>query len=713
MKKKRFYLYGIGLLSAVLWAGCSDDTVVVDVPEPPLAEGSMDLTNGYQVVMVDVSRLEDFRLKLGTRRELLMTIHDSSFPLELREEVVDSVKYLVGQLKEGTKTDAPEFAIPKSYKVSLALKDEAEVTKDIELVLRRSATVGTSDDVSYAQSIGRGTKLWADMGNTTERILDFGVIAGELANNQSSIQSGIQFEIGGTRYEETMEKLSESLGISGSIGIKKKYALSGGVTYSKESMTNTSQNYEYYLGYYGKNMAEVRVNPDWLVSVAGADRANVHVLLDETTNDVLNNPGSDAYQVYSNDTIAANGQKSLFDLLDHYGTHVITKASFGGNFIYMYARQENMYESSISEDASSNITLKYSAGGAAQTWLQEYQKIHHSPYISADKSRSEYDYDYQEATKALTVIKSNGGNASLDVTEWEQAITADNKSTWIPISYSTLDEPDGQLIPIYEFVKDPERRAALEAAFEPYFAKNVTERRLHRPILADFMMRNGANGHKDGDPEPFVDEDPFGHKLLYFPMMANQNAPADKGYAFETSQSTYVSVNDDVDQYWYYAISYEDEHPGIVDIKIKEKKPDGYTQRGDNADCDGSALGIIVNKEVYVKYASSSEPKENLITGVGIYGRDDDGKIFASSGGTEWKQPFDYADNIEYFNSYWSDEWRVNPDCEVWFEGASNHHPLKVCYTRKPLPDNFCFGLGPNDEPVSTSQITHPKKWGE
>lgn len=75
--------------------------------------------------------------------------------------------------------------------------------------------------------------------------------------------------------------------------------------------------------------------------------------------------------------------------------------------------------------------------------------------------------------------------------------------------------------------------------------------------------------------------------------------------------------------------------------------------------------------------------------------------------------PFELASNKNLFDSYWTTEWRVNPSCEPWFKGATNHHPLKLCYTTKPLPENFKFGVTADNQPVNTPPISHPKKWGE
>lgn len=97
--------------SALFFAACSDDGA--EEPEyPPLEEGSADLTNGYRIVMVDVNKLENFRLKLGTLRKLRLKLHDSSFPFELTEEMKDNVKYLILRLKDGTKAGMPTSPCP-------------------------------------------------------------------------------------------------------------------------------------------------------------------------------------------------------------------------------------------------------------------------------------------------------------------------------------------------------------------------------------------------------------------------------------------------------------------------------------------------------------------------------------------------------------------------------------------------------------------------
>ena len=151
----------------------------------------------------------------------------------------------------------------------------------------------------------------------------------------------------------------------------------------------------------------------------------------------------------------------------------------------------------------------------------------------------------------------------------------------------------------------------------------------------DIMMKFGTNGHKNGEPQPFVAADPRNPTTLRidYPMMANKYAPADIGYALETSQQEYIVCEDSKDEYWYYAMALENECDGIVDV-IFGKSKDYYYKRGDHA----AATGGLLNTKNYVLVKFFDEtvnsPAEK-ITAVAIM---EGSKVIASTGGSELKR---------------------------------------------------------------------------
>ena len=179
-------------------------------------------------------------------------------------------------------------------------------------------------------------------------------------------------------------------------------------------------------------------------------------------------------------------------------------------------------------------------------------------------------------------------------------------------------------------------------------------------------------------------------------MMANKHFPNSKyhEHGAETSGDDFIVCDDHCEQYWYYALGHrKDRFYGITDIIFAEKK-DGYTARGDASDKDMGEFWPwkIPSNKVLVKFATEGTSDDKLIKAVGLKS----GKVFASSGGSEMRTPFE---TDTFFDDYWSKN--VQGSSENWYHGSNGFktsnefHPVYSC---EPIRKNL-------------REIQHPKTW--
>lgn len=697
------------VISALVFGAiaCSDDS---DFPKyPVLHEGVTDVVNGYNSIIQDLGELKN--IPLYTEREITLEYENDFIGFDVVKE--DGRQYIKPFLKKDILAMKP-FMAKLKIKIQSYLdsrndsyeEPEAMMVKDLYVLFRHSTSAPDNVDVNYARSIGKGTKLWGDMGNVTFPILDFNQIYELLQSNEKIALQSIFFETSGEKYLSSLEKLGANLGLSVANQKIGKIAFSGSASYGINKSTSKSSYYEYYIGYYGKKMSEVKLNQDWIYN-----QDSLLTLIDKTVNDVLNNPGTKAYQRYSNDSVG------IFNLLEEYGTHVILQAAFGGNYTVLYGREENAYETTVGHDAGASIGAKkpmYENGN----WKSIYLNKTSSPAISGSGDVSTYNQENDVASKSFFVIKAQGGNASEDMDAWDKSLTADSKNSWIPISYALEGDSKEKspLLPIEELVVDTERKDAIKKYVDAFINKHIPQTVESPMIVVDFMMKAaGTNDRKDGMPEAFIGKDPYGQKRWYYPMMANTNAPADAGYAIETSGSDYYVVAENDDHYWYYALGHVDESNGvygITDIKFSEGGDEnGYTKRGDDVHTGISALPLVEKRSVHLKYANKDTKIENVIKAIGLqyFGDEDDpddDKIIASTGGSEMTYPFGTDTRFE---DYWKKGSFKVVKTHWWAGGAIIQNcDFRPVYSTNNLNVDFSFGDG-----NMIGKISHPKKWGE
>lgn len=432
---------------------------------------------------------------------------------------------------------------------------------------------------------------------------------------------------------------------------------------------------------------------------------------------------------------------------DNWGTDVITQGSFGGYNIYIYGRKENVYEQSVGFDAQGKLQ-RSSPSAQGNTWIDIYKNAH-SDYAESHFDVAYQNEDYEKASKAVSYQYSTGGDLAInDPQKWLDGFNSDGtNSNWALIGYnvSSDDKTDSicRLYPIEQIVSEvayiydaliPEKSPRDEEALrrlvnnynvlveakEAYLdAKQVLPGPKTRLVLADMIVRSEANGHKNGTPEPFVAQDPNDQNnyLIYYPMMANSNAPCDRGYAFESSQKVYVRGTDYDDKYWYYAMASAGDCQGIVDAVFCQKETaedfDGgkyYVARGVHANHE--LTGAVDNNYLFVKYYDEAVDKDpsKKITAVGFADYDNNDKIITSTGGSELRMNATQTEE-ERFNEFWDRknwDWyngqeRTSKNWSYLEGGLVTPHKFFVVYTTQDLPIERC----------NEKTVWQPKKWGE
>lgn len=713
--KRKVLILGITLMGIT---SCSDQDSLDEIDDsrlPEVEEGSVDIANGYNVIMVDLDKIKSFRHKLGTRRNVKLTLKEE-LPFTFHVETApDTTRYIVIRSKEGAAASRSDEPLFKVVTLTVALADGTR-SKDVNMVVHKSSSSSTQNVASYAYNIGKGTKEWADLGNVTFEVLDFNKIQRYLSVNP--VQDFIKFECGGERYSETMERMSVKVGLSGlgkvTQGTKTLFSLTGGATFSQEEYTHNISNFEVYLGYYGKVMAEVKLDPTEILS--RKLNGTLYALLDSAACDILNNPGTPGYRLFPNDSAG------IFRLLDHFGTNVITQASFGGNYMYMYGRKENAYEHSIGHDASAYANMKFPKNNqTGKTWLSYYQSTMSTPYLNLEGNGSDYSAEYERASKAWAFTKGTGGDAVMDIESWDQKFSTESPEKWVIVSYTTKDsEGKGNLLALTEFVTDEARRNAINKYFDAYNESKVTEMKEDSLVIADFMMRTGTERdvkkHRPSDdPKSFIGTGPDGKEYVYYPLMANDNAPDFAGYAFETGAETddFAVGTGSKAHYWYYALGYDSECDGITDIRFDNDEFSGWTRRGNHAN-DG-INGALDNNYVMVRCGDSNTKYADKIKAVCLTrslnyeGSNGSERIMASTGGAQWMLPFQSSSTKKEFKDYWDKVELYTPEVQFYIGGLSVKNAFFVGYSKKPIGiGELSFG-----DMQKSGKIVHPKKWGE
>lgn len=759
MKLTRLIKYAMMVsLSAGFFSSCSSD----DEPEKlTLIDTETDLVHNRLVYQFDLDSEQAFRIPLNTLGRVDVSFRPDT-PLEARRVDADGVAYVEVDVAPGFTGDV--LVAP----VRISPAGNPDAGRHVILVgtrggatpsgapRRESGRTASSPLFSvYSEYLGKGTMCFGALGNTTKSVMLYDKLANldeSVVTVNSTLNEEKMIEKNETSSESMMTELGVNIGVDftktkkSTVGFKLDEAagafipnketthkVSGSFNFGYDGKVSASEDWEYYLNIYMVRKSEVAVQMDRFELTDNNQKPDP-MLIGLVNPDFIS-------QLSDTDPSRFDADRFVRD----WGTDVITQGSFGGILFYCYGRKENAYERSLAIDASAE--LKVSHPNAQGKGMEFIFTAKNSPYISGGVDASYKNAQYNAASYSTGFFECRGGNMNdNNAEEWLKGFNdLNNSHLWSIIGYNRLsdnaldlddetqswalypvDQMANTLLGIYlSQVKQEEMTASDKAACDRFEqnARKISDARISlieehaldmgartRMVVADFMMKNGSNGHKHGEPSPFIAQDPrdpSGKKyLMYYPMFGNRYSPTDKGYAIETSQNAYYpGALDDEDQYWYYALAKETDCDGIVDIRFlrKEEFPDYFYLRGDGAHCGGLKLN---DNFVCVKYYDPAINTPNQkITAVGLYLKQNGDKsvsasrIFASSGGAELPLS---ATESEYnsWQQWWSTDAKVID--YQWNEGSMlGETPIWGICSTKDLPID------------KVKNITHPKKWGE
>lgn len=156
-------------------------------------------------------------------------------------------------------------------------------------------------------------------------------------------------------------------------------------------------------------------------------------------------------------------------IISKYGTHVYTEVFTGGKLRFKY----KCYTDSYDKETTATYYAKLGVGSAIQKTdlalsASTSATLSNTTNISTKVQLEWYDYYTIGGTGASPVGSWTPGQpAAINFNTWSSTVL---KSS--PTSLQTIDVGDNSLIPIYNFVTDPTKKAALKAAVDNYINNN-------------------------------------------------------------------------------------------------------------------------------------------------------------------------------------------------------------------------------------------------
>lgn len=684
--KNVFNLFaGIIVMFAVMATGCSDDEADYFVPDV-VENFEFSTSLKGRVFIVDPW---EGNIVIPFSKEI--TNPGFQFPdNHLNWEVKKGIEknYLLLSLKKDSPKRAFLFRIKASGIFANAGRS-AESDAHIYLVCRSLGATGSTEMPTYLRTIGQSVSLVGEiLSAPLANVLDIDKLYNDTCIvEKATMSQSSGYEITGSRYKETVSKLSESMSLSATFPVKGAMVSAGfSQAYSEEEIS--SNKYEYHIDVYNKTFAEAHLAPEF--SILGANAYLPYITTN--ANQVLNQPDSELYKAFSNDD---EGIKKLYDT---YGTHVMTGGVFGGTFIYVFGRKQTASFRSTSNAAGASLSLKFpSTGENDLNWLQTYFRVMATKGGTLSAEGSDYNSEEEEVTKAKSFFVIRGGNGDPDFEKWSASLQDVNDNLEL-VSYGPGDGTS-YMIPLYELVKDEARRKAMETYWVKYFESYEKEMAEIPLVVADFMMQ--TVGSEDDIPEKKIIEGPAnGKKLIYYPLLLNENFGnvGDRGKAVNTANDNFLAVAQDKAQVWWYALEYADECNPISAVAFLDEddvkssyEGKTYSLRGERAD-EGMNWPAIDNHYValsFEKYNSAHNTDSTYVTGVGLMYDD---KIIATSAGTDMIPP--YSDK-EQFNRYWGEGspytvgfWHMKAEDTSWFgknKAAGHKNWIFPVFTKIPL----------------------------
>ena len=739
---------------------------------PAIAEGEQDVLKGRLVYALNADSLDSYLLPLASLCDVDLQTYDHSDYYGVRVIELNGERYLQPYQKQ-----EPQPGSIETIRLRVAPKqcpDEARSAVIIVYKRKTEAVTRTGSGVtsSYSDIIGRTTLPTNELNHQQQVLIDMTKLKNvtgmadpdfprltysetDYLTSNTSNSRIVDFAYDNQSMEEVTKTFNWGIGLSALFPLGKL-------------LFNTAFNFNHHKTEFSSSANE------YILAMRRIEKATVQFDMQKFEDNGLNSSImlSHHFRVLAMLTSLTfwdhilNANMNAEAVYNYWGTDMISEGTFGGLYTYIYGRQENACGSSTGWDACFSLGLHNKLGvdqmpdannaSTAAVLLWKF-KSEAAGKVGGNTSfdLGSEDSEYHEASKAFSLdFRWGGGNGSTDAA-WMSGF--DNNDNWALVSYSahsTTQESDTEtnsqgstLYPLHKMAENlstgykamfsleglTHRDSILVNCMEANAKKLADARQDYlnslaqdwadqEYVLADFMMvstdADSKTGHPAGEPKPIVREDPFGVKRIYYPMMANDFAPVDKGYALETGQpkalKTKPYINDDnVDknQYWYYALAPKNETPGINYVTFHPNVGEFYNyssykyiRRGESSKT-GIKWSNPTDNYVYICYYSETKDSNKPITAVEL--RTDYNSLrIANTGGAELAPGG--STQTQIYNEWKSRSWDWYFSFGyLWFDahtdkakkyGWNINHPF---YTRDPLRIK------------SIKEIHQPKRWGE
>ena len=173
----------------------------------------------------------------------------------------------------------------------------------------------------------------------------------------------------------------------------------------------------------------------------------------------------EAYEMLNDAEAYPNGEDTYYDIVRYFGTHVVIKASLGGRL--NFATKVNTSKVTKEYDLDAFAKLSYSgivetSASVKETYKQTWEENKKACETTVTALGGSTEFKHKIVTSSSEELKDN-------VKEWIADITSNGTGSFISIA----DKSD--LLPIWEFVKNAQRRKELKEYIESGKYKSAPE----------------------------------------------------------------------------------------------------------------------------------------------------------------------------------------------------------------------------------------------
>lgn len=721
---KRFYncLAASLMAAAGLLCACSENEAIGQAEalqdiQAELAATGGDLTQGWNVMIWGADTLSQCEIPLGVSQEMKVTTRSGL--LSMQQTVNAEGKPVLRPVLNR------EISDHEAVKLHIAVADQPSVAKDVIVVLHPAAVTRLSNDnpsqdredrirARARQVLGYAISPSGDIGSlSTYPVFQIDSLADNytlISDIQSQISSYEEHK--GTSIEQINKSFATNLGLSGTFPVK-AFMVSVGIGASIEKHTMNRNVFEYLEGTQRDRIANIALDWD---AMSRYDEDNIpffYQLLSKSFNNAANNPSSQEYKNYP------LTEEGTYAFLQNYGAYIVKQATLGGIGTFVYTREQQIHSTSIEWDFSLQAKLAKKKLEDSDPSTVDTTKLNLLLKIQELRGGKESDCggdinfkvgekseEYFETCKSSFFDEYKGGRRTGTGIGLNWSINYDKPEEWVVVDFQGTKLINDPLVPIDSMIYEPTRRALIREALALYKDENSGEMTCKyveylcrqkkvkseaKLVVADFFMKWEEGD--DSEWAPFVAEGPDHKKRMYYCLEANAYCPDKKyrGYALTMTTGEFAKCVRRGNQRYYYAMDFDDQCNGIIDIKVEENDdaPSGYVRRGDHS---GRGIKASTNDNyTFLKLGGKNTRYEDKIKGVGIYAYDGDskGKVFASTPLADYPVPFT-DERKQMFDKYWANGG-VQSRCVMYVHWVYQPTLYRIIYSKKALPEPYAF----------------------